>query len=82
MGAVPIGEEDRNYTLFLKVLGNSLDEDSLKKFTIPQRLMWTMTMSLFINISCRPKRFFDNDGGIIMLELMIEWVKFEFCSLI
>ena len=31
MGAVPIGEEDRNYTLFLKVLGNSLDEDSLKK---------------------------------------------------
>ena len=31
IGAVPIGEEDRNYTLFLKVLGNSLDEDSLKR---------------------------------------------------
>ena len=38
-----------------------------------------MKISLFTDISYRPKRFFDNDGGIIMLELMIEGGKFEFC---
>ena len=31
IGAIPIGEEDYNYTIFMKALNNFMDEDSLKK---------------------------------------------------
>lgn len=31
MGAIPIGEENYNYTIFMKALNNFMDEDSLKK---------------------------------------------------
>lgn len=31
IGAIPIGEKDYNYTIFMKALNNFMDEDSLKK---------------------------------------------------